>query len=238
MKHSTRLITVTAFSVAMAFMESAVVIYLRKLYYPGGFGFPLVPIGTDIGVVEVIREAATLIMLVTAGLIAGKTRVEKFAFFIYCFAIWDIFYYVFLKLFLDWPESLLTWDLLFLIPVPWVGPVIAPCIVSLTMIVLALVIIYHQSKSEINPGFIGWTIFISGSIVLIFSFIWDYLVFSDVVKNSRRGSVSMKQGLLDDFTSYIPDSFNWWLFLSGELIIIAGIILLLKSPHLLFKKKN
>ncbi|MBK6833902.1 MAG: hypothetical protein IPG89_06345 [Bacteroidetes bacterium] len=66
-------------------------------------------------------------MLVGAGIIAGKTRLTRFAYFIIAFAIWDIFYYVFLYVLLQWPESLFTWDILFLVPVPWTGPVIAPC---------------------------------------------------------------------------------------------------------------
>src|SRR5271167_2605871 len=95
----------TLFSIAMGFMETAVVIYLRKVYYPRGFQFPLVPIEPSIALTEFLREAATIIMLLGIGILTGKTRAQKFAFFIYCFAVWDIFYYVFLKIFLNWPES-------------------------------------------------------------------------------------------------------------------------------------
>src|SRR6201998_1661345 len=111
------MIWLTAFSIAMGFLETAVVIYLRKLYYPHGFQFPLVPIDNDIAMVEFLREAATIIMLLGIGIIAGKNTSQKFGIFIYCFAVWDIFYYVFLKLLLGWPESLFTWDILFIIPV-------------------------------------------------------------------------------------------------------------------------
>lgn len=89
------IVWLTLFSIAMGFMETAVVVYLRKIYYPGGFHFPLVPISSDIALIEFIREAATLIMLFGIGALTGKTVSQKFAFFIYCFAIWDIFYYVF-----------------------------------------------------------------------------------------------------------------------------------------------
>ena len=74
-------------------------------------------------------------MLAAAGLaIAGNFR-QWLAGFMISFGVWDIFYYVFLRLLIGWPESLMTWDLLFLLPVPWVGPVIAPVLVSLSMIV-------------------------------------------------------------------------------------------------------
>ena len=88
---------VLLFSIAMGFLESAVVIYLRKIYYPNGFSLPLVAIDKDILLTELLREAATIIMLLTVGIIAGKTKVSRFAYFIFCFGVWDIFYYVFLK---------------------------------------------------------------------------------------------------------------------------------------------
>jgi hypothetical protein len=115
----------------MGYMESSVVVYLRAIMYPDGFGFPLAPFDSHLAVTEIFREVATIIMLLGAGIIAGKTFPERFAWFIYCFAIWDIFYYVFLKALLGWPESFMTWDILFLIPATWVGPVISPIIVSL-----------------------------------------------------------------------------------------------------------
>ncbi len=96
---------------------------------------------------EIFREAATLIMLVGIGIIAGRNSSERFAWFLYSFAVWDIFYYIFLKLLLNWPESFMTWDILFLIPATWVGPVIAPVIVSITMIAFALIILYSNQKS-------------------------------------------------------------------------------------------
>src|SRR5436190_14320204 len=90
------ILLLSLFSIAMGFMESAVVIYLRELYYPDGFKFPLVPIPPHIALVEFLREAATLIMLVIIGGIAGKNPTQRFCFFLFCFAVWDLFYYIFL----------------------------------------------------------------------------------------------------------------------------------------------
>src|SRR5262245_6234060 len=103
--HSIRrtIICLTAFSVAMGYLEAAVVIYLRRLYYPHGFDFPLVPITPDIGLIEFLREAATIIMLLGIAVIGGRNLAQRFALFIYSFAVWDIFYYVFLKIFDHWP---------------------------------------------------------------------------------------------------------------------------------------
>jgi len=213
----------TLFSIAMGFMETAVVVDLRELYYPDGFNFPLMPIAPRIAVTEFLREAATIIMLAGIGILAGKNKIQRFAFFIYTFAIWDIFYYVFLKFLLDWPESMMTWDILFLIPVPWVGPVLAPCIVSLTMIALTASIIFFQEKGySVTFKFNEFALQILGCLIIIGSFVWDYVQTHAV---SQIWTVSSKEALLTDMTSYIPQAYNWWIFWAGEALIVYGIIL-------------
>jgi hypothetical protein len=218
-------IYLTVFSVAMGYLESAVVIYLRKIYYPEGFVFPLNAIDQHTAMVEIFREAATVIMLAVAGFLAGRTRTERFGFFLYCFGIWDIFFYVFLKLFTGWPELLLTWDILFLIPVTWVGPVIAPVINSLTMIALAVFISYFTDKNI--PTRIKkpeWVLLILGSLVVIISYTFDYLNFmfnrfnlSDFFDPSRQSEI------LENASGYIPQAFPWWIFIAGELILLLAI---------------
>jgi hypothetical protein len=215
------------FSIAMGYMESAVVVYLRKIYYPGGFDFPLIPVSRDVAVTEFWREAATIIMLVGMGVLAGKSKVQRFAFFIYCFAIWDLFYYVFLKLLLDWPGSLLSWDILFLIPVPWVGPVLAPCIVSLTMILLAALLLYHDRGTRtIFISFFEWMLLISGSITLIISMMWDYIRYLSVQGTGNAAwTLSSDNSMFEEVSRYVPAEFNWWLFCTGEALILSALVL-------------
>jgi hypothetical protein len=209
----------TLFSIAMGFMEAAIVIYLRKIYYPSGFAFPLVPIDLPIAKVELFREFSTIIMLLAIGILSGNNAAEKFAGFIFSFGIWDIFYYVFLKIFLDWPESFFTADILFLIPFPWIGPVIAPCITSATMIALASSVFYFSNKSKIvNIKRNEWLLFITGSIVTIFSYMWNYLKAAAMIGPDFQ---------MSGISSYVPGGFNWLMFLTGELIIITGIIIFL-----------
>lgn len=219
------LVWITIFSIAMAYLESAVVVYLRALTYPEGFTFPMQPIGRNIALTEIFREAATIIMLIGAGILAGKNFTERFAWFLYSFAIWDIFYYVFLKILINWPSSLLTWDILFLIPVTWVGPVISPVIVSLTMILLAGFIIYFNSKNlKVRINWQIWTLLINGSLVLILSFIWDYSSFIlSHYSLSQIWSMPDNHALYDLAQQYVPQSFNWGLFGVGELIILIAI---------------
>jgi hypothetical protein len=213
-----RTAVVTAFSVAMAFLETAVVIYLRTLYYPKGFDFPLARIDPSILTVEVLREIATLFMLVCVGIFNGRDRSEKLAWFIYSFAVWDIFYYAFLKLFLGWPPSLLSWDILFLIPILWVGPVLAPLILSVMMIMLASIIIYFTEKrGRATIVWADWALLIAGSIVVVVGFCWDFISYlhtrSDLWEMVKAGRTS------ELASHYVPRHFEWRIFLTGVVVL-------------------
>ncbi|NJK98883.1 MAG: hypothetical protein HC905_31775 [Bacteroidales bacterium] len=178
----------------------------------------------QLAITEIFREAATIIMLLGIGIIAGRNIPERFAWFIYAFAIWDIFYYVFLKLLLNWPESFMTWDILFLIPVTWVGPVIAPVIVSLTMILFALLILFSGKKtSQLRISSFEWVFLILGSLVIIISFTWDYSKFMLTHYSISEIWTLPKATLYELVSTYIPTSFNWWIFVTGEIIIVFGI---------------
>jgi hypothetical protein len=209
----------------MGYMETAVVVYLREMYYPGGFGFPLKPIGYSIAITEIIREAATIIMLAGAGVMTGRTLTEKFGNFVYSFAIWDIFYYVFLKLLLQWPDSLLSWDLLFLIPVPWVGPVLCPVINSISMIMLALVIAYFTDiNKQARLNMKEWSLLIAGSVIVIISYTLDYssYILSKFTVSELLDELN-RDVILSYASEYIPKHFDWWIYIVGELLILTGI---------------
>src|SRR5512145_3298865 len=92
---------ITVFGIAVGFMESAVVVYLRELYYPRGFCFPLQTMPGRVGLTELLRELSTLVILTSIAFLAGTNSRQRFAWFFYTFAIWDIFYYVFLKLLIN-----------------------------------------------------------------------------------------------------------------------------------------
>ena len=198
----------TAYAVAMAYLESAIVVYLRRLYYPKGFDFPLVIIDIPTLLIEVGRETATIVMLATVGVAAGRTKVGKCAYFLYLFGVWDIFYYVWLKVFLDWPASLFTWDVLFLIPVPWVGPVLAPVTVALTMIGMALVLLHLERHGPVLPaGKKVWLAQIVAALVVIVSFTMD------VVPRLPDNGALLAQ--------WTPASYRWWMLLVGQALAIG-----------------
>jgi|GEM_PF-149772 len=215
----------TAFSIAMGYLETAIVVYLRVIYYPDGFRFPLAPISSDIALTEFLREAATMVMLWAVGWLTGKTPVGRFACFLYSFAVWDIFYYVFLYLLLGWPESLFTWDVLFLIPVTWVGPVLAPCLVALTMILLAGVVVWLS-----NWGFatafpkLSVKLWIAGCLIIIGSFVYDYLVFVQHHHGlSALWSPGKQAALFAEIAVYVPEYYPWWVFIVGEILLLLGV---------------
>jgi hypothetical protein len=231
-------IWITIFAISMGFLETTVVVYLRALLYPNGFVFPLTPIPQSLAVTEILRETATLIMLLGAGTLAGKNAISRFAWYLYAFAIWDIFYYIFLKLLLNWPGSLMTWDILFLIPVVWVGPVLAPVIISLTMIILSILIIkLDANREKVRINFKEWILLIAGSIILIIAFSWDYSAF--ILKNHKFSDIWAipAKDMLNEALNYIPSKFNWLIFGLGEIIIISGIFMFWKRNRAVTRQK-
>jgi hypothetical protein len=143
--------------------------------------------------VELGREFATLLTLAAAGLLVSRTWLAGFA---VAFGIWDIAFYGFLKIFINWPESLLTWDLLFLLPVPWCGPVIAPMIVAATMIALGAKYLWKPFPIR-GASAMGM---LAGSLAVVIAFCRDW-------KNLMAGG--------------LPNPFPWWIFWIGEALILA-----------------
>ena len=169
--------TVLAYAVAMAYLEAAVVVYLT-LALGGQVGelFPLRPAFEtgDLIAIEVGREAATLVMIAAAGLLAGRTSLERLAWAAVVFGAWDIGYYAWLNVFSGWPPSLATTDLLFLIPVPWVGPVWSPVAVSVALVGVGLVAARMiRSGRAVALSGRHWAAGIVGGLLVIISYTLD-----------------------------------------------------------------
>jgi hypothetical protein len=193
----------------MGFLEATVVVYLRLHYYPDGFTFPLAVMPPAIAAIEVAREVATIVMLGAVGYLAGSTFLPRFASFCIAFGIWDIFYYVFLKLLLNWPASLLTDDILFLIPSPWIGPVLAPVIVSLCLITAGLIILVYLSRNKpVVFSAVQWVFIALGGLLVLESFLLD------------TGAALHQQD---------PAPFGWYLFAAGMLVGLAAFVGVLRK---------
>lgn len=166
------LVPCTLFGAAFGVIEGAVVVYLRALRYPDGFSFPLREMPASLLAMELVREAATILLLLAAAVLAERRPMRRFAVFAYCFAVWDLVYYACLKVALDWPSSLLEWDVLFLIPVPWLGPVLAPVLVSACLIGAAVVILGEpEGGAPFSPRPRDWLVEIAAGTVILGTFL-------------------------------------------------------------------
>ncbi|HNZ29663.1 MAG TPA: hypothetical protein PLB12_11345 [Candidatus Goldiibacteriota bacterium] len=198
------LINAVIFSAAFGFLEAAVVVYLRELWYPQGFAFPIKIISGGIITAEYLREAATLIMIFSAACIAGKTKLQRFAYFMLIFGVWDIVFYLALKIMLGWPASIMEYDLLFLLPAPWTGPVLAPVIISASMITAGIIIIkFINSGITFYQTKIIWLLEITGGTIVFLSF------------TASAGDITK---------GVYPSHFSWIVFSAGWLLSLMTFI--------------
>ncbi len=211
---------VVMFAIAMAWVEAAVVYYLRTMidriepYQPN----PL-PIVGGIGAAEVVREAATLVMLFTVGVLAGRTWRARWGYAALAFGIWDIFYYVFLRVLTDWPRTLLDWDILFLIPLPWWGPVWAPAAIALLMVLWGTLVTHFDDLPEIVS--MSWA---SLSLSLVGMLLALALFMVDAYGVAGQGEHALRQ--------LLPTHFNWPLFSVALLLMSAPILEICRRLHL------
>ena len=218
------------FAVSMGFLEAIVVVYVRELYYPDGFEFPLIALPPKIILIELIRELSTMLMLGAVAWLTGKSFIRRLSAFIFMFGIWDIVYYIALKIFLDWPESLLTWDILFLIPITWTSPVLAPVLCSVVMIFMAVTLERFHNKGKLSKiNRIELLLIFMGAGVILYTFIYD---FGKIILEGNFLSdfltLPEDQRFLDVLTSYVPDNYQWFIFSAGLLLILLGNGLIVK----------
>jgi hypothetical protein len=208
------------FGVSFGFVEAAVVVYLRDVYEPlaerfypdrrPGDIFPLITLeqlessGPHLRLLktEFVREAATIVMLAAVSLGMGWNFNSFFGGFVASFGVWDICYYLFLNVLIGWPASLWEWDLLFLIPVPWVGPVLAPLVVASSMVAAGTLLVFRESAGRpVHISWRHWSVIVLGGLIIVVAFCWDF-------RRAMEGQ--------------IPDRFPWSIFLAGELTGLAG----------------
>ena len=206
-----RWMLVVAFAAGMAWVEAACVYYLRVMvdrvqpYQPD----PL-PIRGILGDVELVREAATLVMLAMTGMLAGRTWRARLSYAAIAFGFWDILYYVFLRIISGWPASLFDWDILFLLPLPWWGPVLAPVCIALLMIVWGtLVTQWRDPAPAIRFTWATWAVSWAGILLALAVFM------ADSIRALPGGSDTVRQVL--------PTAFNWPMFGTALLLMTTPL---------------
>ncbi|HET9128372.1 MAG TPA: hypothetical protein VFN73_09855 [Propionibacteriaceae bacterium] len=202
---------VALYAVAMAYLESAVVVYLRRIYGITDLTTSLTRFDPQISAIEVGREAATLVMLVAVGWLAGgRSRQSRIGHLFVAFGVWDIFYYVWLHVFIGWPASLLAPDLLFLIPAPWWGPVLAPSLIALLMVVggvRAVQLADRGVRARASAGTIA--LLAVGCVLMLVAFLWDAL---RILPADAAQLAAVK-----------PTPFLWPLYLAGLAAAVASV---------------
>jgi hypothetical protein len=213
------------FGISFGYVEAAVVVYLRSIYKPLRQQFyPDLPPDEPVPLlsiedvqsagpdhlqrvrIELGREIGTLIMLAAVALLAARNAQQWLAAFLIVFGAWDISFYAFLKVIIHWPQSLLTWDVLFLVPVPWIAPVLAPVLVSISMIAAGVIIFWSAERgSALRLGLSDWAFLFASGLILVLAFTWEF-------RNAMAGRP--------------PVTFNWPLFALGE---AAGAIVFVKN---------
>jgi hypothetical protein len=203
------IIWLAMFAVAMAYVESALVAHLRSLYYPGNPSaiFPLHLLSHRDLAIEVVRELATVVMILSVALLAEKGLMRIFAAFVFAFGLWDIFYYVWLKVMIGWPTSWLAWDVLFLIPWPWFGPWICPALIALLFTLWGGWILLSSAENRLTR--LSMILFLLGISLSLAAFLIPAAV--------------LLPGGEEAFQGYQPADFSWWLFIPGYLLMSAGL---------------
>jgi hypothetical protein len=198
------------FAISMAYVEAALVIHLRSLYYPDNplSIFPLALMSHRDLAIELAREFASMVMVLTAALLAERSLMRVFAAFVFVFGLWDTFYYVWLKVMIGWPTSWLEWDVLFLIPWPWFGPWITPVLVALLFSLWGGWILLSPARHRFTRA--AMALFLFGILLTLVSFLLPAAALLPYGEEAFRG--------------YEPVGFSWGLFLVGYLFMATSLL--------------
>ena len=215
----------------LAFTEASVVVYLREvlvprrvIHFPEAVREPLPLLSYDelqgnteltgddhshLLFTETAREITPLLVLLAAAVGFRRRRGEGAGFFLLGFAAWDILYYLALKILMDWPASLQTWDVLYLIPVPWVAPVWAPLAVSATLLIGGLILVCRPQRRISRRGRVCARLaMLVGAALVLGSFVLRW--------REAVGSV--------------PRAFDWTWFLAGWVLGTVGLLWMATRP--------
>ena len=203
---------VVLYASAMAWVEAAAVVYLRILIdRVQPYQTDPLPVSVGLGQIELVRELATLVMLGTVAVLAGQTWQRRIGYAMLSFGTWDLCYYVFLVPMSHWPRSPLDWDILFLVPLPWWGPVLAPCMIAVLLVLTGTSI--TQSNPAGSPQWAGTRAWLASGVGVAVAL---YVFMVDALGAASGGMEAIRQVL--------PRGFNWPLF-SAALVLLGAPLL-------------
>ena len=129
--------------------------------------------------------------------------------------MWDILYYAFLRVMCGWPRSLFDWDVLFLIPLPWWGPVLAPVSIAILMIVWGTAVTESQQASEPSRVTVTRQVWVLNATGIALAL---YIFMADSLQQLPRLRVGM--------TYALPTTFNWPLFVTALALMAAPLLVI------------
>ena len=208
-RHSTYL-SLLIFALAFGWIEGCVVVYLREVYLKDaatgatGLQIPITAVALPAWTVrvELVRETCTMLVLASVAWLASRRMAGRWGAFLIGFGIWDLMYYATLWAVIRWPESLWTWDILFLIPVPWVAPVWTPMLVASVFVAVGTWLLYTDDR----PRQWRWSdglLVIAAAAVIVASFLVE-----------SRAAVE----------HYVPERFASWVYWPGLLLGVAVVV--------------
>lgn len=198
------------YAFSMGCLEAVVVAYLRRIHYPDNplAVFPMKAWSTEDLLVEIVREAATVAMILAAAALAERGRTRIFAAFAFIFGVWDLAYYFWLKVFLGWPVSWMEWDILFLIPWAWLGPWLAPAAVAAVLAVWGGRVVGSSGSCRFGPY--PAALFGGGCLLVVAAFLQPAF---PLLSQGPKG-----------LSAFRPGNFLWPLFLPGLALLSAGLV--------------
>jgi hypothetical protein len=106
------------------------------------------------------------------------------------------------------------WNLgwiLFLIPVPWIGPVLAPVSVACTMIGMGVVMLWLDARGPVLPaGKMVWSAQLVAALIIVVSFTLDVLPHLD------------PEGKL--LGQWVPVTYRWWMLVLGQVVALGTFL--------------
>jgi hypothetical protein len=207
---SSSYLSLLIFAIAFGWIEGCVVVYLREVYLKdaatgaSSLHVPITAVALPLWTVrvELVRETCTMLVLASVGWLASQRMAGRWGAFLIGFGIWDLMYYATLRLVLGWPEGLSTWDILFLIPVPWVAPVWAPVVVASAFVALGSWLFFTADRPR-HWRAVDAVVIVVGAAIIVASFLVE-----------TRAAVE----------HYVPDRYAWWIFWPGFLLAVAWFV--------------
>ena len=109
-----------------------------------------------------------------------------------------------------WPSSLLDWDILFLLPLPWWGPVLAPILIAVLLILGGLMITQSEEQGPVRIPARSTLVALGGALLALY-------VFMEQAWAALPGGIEAIRAVL-------PTSFNWPLFIVAILLMaVPGV---------------